>query len=125
MLFDTDVVIWSLRGNKKAAAFLDLFETKRISVITYMELAQGARNKDELKAIKSFLEETGFYIVPLTENIGHRASIYVEQYSLKSGLLMADALIAATAAESAISLATANVKHFKDITDIDVRAFHP
>jgi hypothetical protein len=90
-----------------------------------MELIQGCRDKNELRSIKSFLEEMDFDMLPLTENTGHRASIYMEQYVLKSGMRMADALIASTAAEHAMPLATGNVKDYKMISEIELKQFHP
>ena len=38
MLFDTDVLIWYLRGNVQAAELLDQTTTRQTSVISYMEL---------------------------------------------------------------------------------------
>ena len=57
--------------------------------------------------------------------IGHRASIYVEEYTLSSGLGAADAVIAATAVENNLILASSNVKHFKSIKELQVKAFKP
>ena len=125
MIFDTDILIWFLRGNEKAVKLVDSTQKKYISVVTYMELIQGCRDKNELRSIKSFLEEMDFDMLPLTENTGHRASIYMEQYVLKSGMRMADALIASTAAEHAMPLATGNVKDYKMISEIELKQFHP
>ena len=97
MLFDTDVLIWAFRGNVKAAKAIETAESRQLSVVAYMELLQGARDRREVNAIKSFLADTGFTLVPLSENIGHRASIYMEEYGLKVAMCMADALTAATA----------------------------
>ena len=44
MLIDTDVLIWMTRGHAGAAAKLQTITPWRISVVTYMELAQGCRN---------------------------------------------------------------------------------
>ena len=82
MLIDTDVLIWVLRGNAKAAKAVDVAKARTISVVTYMELLQGARDKHEVKAIRAFLSDMRFRTLPLTENIGHRASIYMGGISL-------------------------------------------
>ena len=67
----------------------------------------------------------GFVVLPLTENIGHRASIYVEEYTLSSSLRSGDAIIAATAIENNMTLISSNVKHFKMIKDLRLKAFKP
>lgn len=64
-----------LRGNASAAKAIDQVDTRAISVVTYMELLQGARDKAEIRTIRSFLTEMQFRTFPLTENVGHRASI--------------------------------------------------
>lgn len=125
MIFDTDIFIWVQRGNEKAAKLMENEEERYLSLQTYMELLQGATNKSQHKQIKDFLSTFGFAVLPLTENIGHRASIYVEEYTLSSGLRAADALIAATAVEHNMTLASSNTKHFKAIKDLQLRAFRP
>jgi len=125
MIFDTDVLIWVLHGNAKAAGALDRADRRSVSVVTYMELLQGARDKREVKAIKSFLVDMGFSVLPLSENIGHRASIYMEEYNLSTSISMADALIAAVAIECGEQLFTAKDKHYKAIKELDVKRFRP
>jgi predicted nucleic acid-binding protein len=125
MLFDADVLIWYLRGNAKAAKRIEAADVRHISVITYMELLQGARDKQEVRIIKKFLTDFAFRMLPATENIGHRASIYVEEYGLKGGLGVADVLLAATAVESGLPLCTANDRHYKQINELDPVPFRP
>lgn len=125
MLFDTDVLIWVFRGNPRAARIVDVTEQRQISVVSYMELIQGARNRQELKEIKSFLTDFGFETVQVGENIGHRASIYIEEYGLHMGLGVADALIAATAVEYNLTLCTGNRKHYKTIKELTLKVFRP
>jgi len=125
MLFDTDVLIWCFRGVAKAAKAIETDDAPSISVITYMELVQGVRDKRELKAVTSFLSDMGILVLPLTENIGHRASIYLEEHALKDGMAMADALIAATAAERSLTLCSGNAKHFKVIGELTLNVFRP
>ena len=64
-----------------------------------MEFLQGSQDKRQLTLNQDFLRDLDFETLPLTENIGHRASIYVEQYVLSHGMRAGDAVIAATAAE--------------------------
>ena len=125
MLFDTDVIIWALRGNTRAARMIDRADRLVFSVVSYMELLQGARNKRDLRLTKAFLVDLGFHLVPLSENIGHRASIYLEEYALKSNLGVPDALIAATAAENETVLCTGNAKDYRAIADIEIKVFRP
>ena len=125
MLFDTDVLIWVLRGNAKAARAVDRAAARAVSVVTYMELLQGARDKAEVRAVKAFLADLAFAMLPVTDNIGHRASIYMEEYGLSVGMGLADALIAATAVEAHLPLLTGNRKHYKPIKELDLKPFRP
>jgi len=125
MIFDTDVLIWYFRGNEKAAEAIRAEREREISAVTLMELLQGAKNKREQKLIGKFLSDFNFTVLPLTENIGHRATIYVEEYALKAGLQLADALIAATAAESRKLLCTGNAKHYRVVEEVEMRLFDP
>ena len=125
MLFDTDVLIWVLRGNPKAAKIVQSDVERSLSIVSYMELLQGVRDRREAKAIRNFLADFGFQTVPLSENIGHRALIYMEQHGLKTALGVADALLAATAVEHQLTLCTANHKHYKPIAELDLKIFSP
>ena len=125
MFYDTDVLIWYFRGNAKAARLIDQDADRAISVVGFMELLQGAADKGESRLIKDFLKECAIKILPLTENIGHRASIYMEEFGLAPGLRVADALIAATAAENHLRLCTGDQRHFRPIRELELSVFRP
>ena len=125
MLFDTDIFIWAQRGNLKAAQLINLTDERFISLITYMEFIEGAKDKKQLSLNQSFLKSLDFQTLPLTQNIGHRAAIYVEQFALSHSMRSADALIAATAAEHNLPLATANGKHYKHLPDLTLNILKP
>lgn len=125
MVFDTDVLIWVQRGNVKATHEIEQAAERIISAQTYMELLQGATNKQQHDAIKSFLTQYEFTILGFTGNIGHRAMIYIEQYSISHGLRVGDAIIAATAAENDLQLMSANEKHFRPLKDLKLKVFRP
>lgn len=125
MIFDSDVLIWFLRGNAKAASAIEAVELRRISVVTQMELHQGARDKREQKAIERLVRDLAFEILPISEKISHRASIYGGEYCLQGNLRVADALIAATAVEYRDTLCSANAKHYKVVAELDLQVFRP
>ena len=125
MLFDTDVLIWAQRGDPKAIDLVSDAAERAVSVLTYMELLQGARNHAEARTIKNFLIEGVFQVLPLTENIGHRALIYIEEYVLSSGIRSGDAIIAATAVENGFLLVSGNRKHYKPLRELQFRIFRP
>jgi predicted nucleic acid-binding protein len=125
MIFDTDIFIWTQRGNEKAARIMEKAEDRFLSIQTYMELMQCAKNKTQHKYVKDFISSFGFVVLPFTENIGHRASIYIEEYTLSSGLRSGDAIIAATAVENNLTLTSSNLKHFRAIKDLSFKSFKP
>lgn len=125
MIFDTDMFIWVQRGNLKAAQLIESEEERLLSVQSYMELLQGAENRRQHELTKVFLRDFGFSTLPLSENIGHRAAVYIEEYGLSHGLRAGDAIVAATAAEQGLVLCTSNAKHFSPIRDVKTRIFRP
>lgn len=125
MIFDTDIFIWVQRGNSKAAALIDGAKDRFLSIQTYMELLQCAKDKQQLRLVKRFISDFRFSVLPLTENIGHRALVYVEEYGLSSGMRAGDAIIAATASENGMPLATGNGKHFKVVKELELKIFKP
>lgn len=125
VIFDTDVLIWLERGSEKALKAVEEQEERCLSLQSYMELLQGARSKGDQQIIRNYLSEYGFTVLPITQTVGHRAAIYIEEYALTSGLRTGDALIAATAHENHMTLMTSNIKHFRAIKDLDLKVFKP
>ena len=121
MIFDTDVLIWALRGSEKAAAVIDSQAEREASIVSHMELIQGARDKRELAAIQRFL--IAFQTIPLSEEIGFQARGFMEQFAIRSSLELADALIAASAVRRRSPLCTGNVKHFRVIKELELQPF--
>jgi len=125
LIFDTDLFIWVQRGNVKAADLIEKTQERFLSVQTYMELLQCAQNKSQHRLVKRFISDFRFTVLPLTENIGHRALVYVEEYGLSSGMRAGDAIIAATATEYGMPLTSCNAKHFKSVRELDLKVFKP
>jgi predicted nucleic acid-binding protein len=124
-LVDTDVLIWNLRGNEKAAATLDAMPGFSISAVSYMELAQGMRDKRELRVIRQALAHWETRIVQIDAAISARACFLIEQHALSHGLQLADALIAATALELGVEILTGNDKHYRVVEGLALRTFRP
>jgi predicted nucleic acid-binding protein len=125
MLIDSDVLVWHTRGHVGAARRLGNIRPWRISVVTYIELVQGCRDKRELLQLKKGLAGRRTEIVPLTPAISQRAADLVEAMALSHGLRLADALIAATAVEHQAVLLTGNRKHFVAVPEMQIEAFEP
>lgn len=125
MLVDTDVLIWNLRGNVKAAERLDHAGGFILSAVSYMELIQGVRDKTELGVLRRSLQYWGASVQPLDQEISTRAIFLMETYALSHGLQMADALIGATAVTLGARLVTANDKHYRMIDGLDIEVFRP
>lgn len=124
-LIDSDVLVWLTRGHVGAARRLHALNPWRISAVTYIELAQGCRNRAELARLKKGLAARHTEIVPITPSISERAVELIDGLALSHGLRLADALIGATAIELGVTLLTANVKHFGNVPGLCVEAFDP
>lgn len=125
MLIDSDVLIWMTRGHAGAAARLQALLPWRISAVTYIELAQGCRNRQELAQLKKGLTMSRTEVLPVNEAICAQAMALIDRYALSHGLQLGDALIAATAIHHQLTVLTANAKHFSAIADLDVERFDP
>jgi predicted nucleic acid-binding protein len=125
MLVDTDVLVWYLRGSERAAEALERLDPVRLSVVTYMELVQGMRSKDELRVLRSTLAGWGATVRMIDEAVSTRAMLYVEQHFHSHALRLADALIAATAVADGVPLLTANDKHYRVLADLAIEVFRP
>ena len=125
MIFDTDVLVWASRGNLRAARTIDAATDRALSIVSFMELLQGARSKLEGRQTRQSLRALQFRILPLSEPIGATAAAIIEQHALAHGIQLADALIAATAIETDHPLCTANVKRFRPIGSLSRVAFRP
>ena len=122
---DTDVMIWALRGNTKADHLLLEMGGFYVAAVAYMELLQGLAEKAALRRLKQTMRDWQAQIVVVNEAISSRAIFLMEQRLLSHGLLLGDALIAATAIEKGLPLMSANSKHFQGIEGLELLSFRP
>lgn len=87
-----------------------------VNSIIEMELLQGARNKQELRAIETKLK--GFRLLDIQQAIFDLATDYIREYRLSHGLFLPDAIIGATAVYYQIPLFTYNRKDFVFLPEI-------
>lgn len=118
-IVDTDILIDVGRNENKAVDYLAQLEkdtTLVISAITQMELIVGCRNKAELREVNHFLRR--YHIMSVDEAISTKAVELLLAYRLSHGLLIADALIAATAIVFETPFASKNQRHYRFISEL-------
>ena len=125
MIVDTDVLIWYLRGNEKAFKTIENLESFSLSVITYMEVVQGMRNKKELNSLRQALHAWNTSVLYITEEISAKAMFAVEQHFLSHSIQLADALIGSTAVTHGLPLLTGNDKHYRIMKGVLIKRFRP
>ena len=96
-----------------------------LSVVSYIELVQGMKNKAEFIRIQKQIKKWNTEIIQIDKDISSRAMFYVQEFAFSHSMTLADALIAATAIQNNERLFTANVKHYKFIPNIDLLKFNP
>ena len=123
MIVDTDVLIWYSRGHQKAIDVIHSLDRFSLSVVTYIEIIQGVRNRKELNAFRKALGILNAQVIQIDELISTKAMFYVEQYALSHTMELADALIGASAVIKQLPLITGNEKHYKHLPEIKVQKF--
>lgn len=120
-LVDTDIIINYLKGGANAKDFLmriiDGGASGLFSVITEAELLSGSRNADDESAIYSILD--CMEAIEVERNIAVTAGKLRQKYYSAYRTELPDAIIAATANEYELILATANEKHFNMYDEIE------
>lgn len=119
-VIDTDILIDATKRHEDATIFLVRQRVVgiQISIISAIELVVGCRNKVELTQTQKFLQDCT--VLPITANASQIAYQLVESFYLSHGLIMADALIAATALEHDLTLYTRNTRHFRMIPQLKI-----
>ena len=123
-IVDTDILIDVGRGISEAIAYLEELETNSqlaISAVTQMELIVGCRNKTELQDLEKFLSR--FQLLKIGEAISDQAVALLRQYRLSHGLLIADALIAATAMVGNYSFVSKNQRDYRFIDALNLSPY--
>ena len=125
MVIDTDVLIWYMKGNARAYKVIEKSKNFFISVVTYMELIQGMRNKNELQNLRRALHVWNSKILYISEEISIKAMFFVEQHYLSHSIQLPDALIGATAVTYGLPILTGNDKHYKILKGMQIKKFRP
>lgn len=107
VLFDTNILIDYLRGQAQAAAEIELYSDKAISIITWIEVMAGTTPANE-NATQSFLST--FQILPITQKEAARSVVLRQTKRIK----LPDALIWASAQVNDRLLISRNTKDFPD-----------
>lgn len=119
-LIDSDVLINCLKAIESDLSFLEKYYTiSNISLISYGEVLQVSKNKDNLKDLKLFLSL--FEPISIDNKIQEDAVNLLEMFHLSSGLMFFDALIASTAINNNLTLVTRNTKHYKNIPNLKIK----
>lgn len=115
ILVDSCIFIDIFRGDQKLYKLVKSLNVV-INPIVYMELLQGAKNKQEQIQINNFLNY--FDYIPLNEAISSKSIELIKLYSNSHNLLIPDAMIAATSLLNGLPLFTFNLKDFRYIPEL-------
>ena len=104
-LFDTNILIDNLNAVPQAREEIARFDSRAISIVTWMEVMVGA-TADVVEPTRRFL--AGFQVVPLDDAIAHRAVALRRDHRIK----LPDAVIWASAQVTGRFLITRNTRDF-------------
>jgi predicted nucleic acid-binding protein len=123
VIFDSDVLIWCLRGDAVAGRMVNSAAERATSLVSVIELLHGSRSAEQLRTARDFVRKMDLRILPVNEAISYRALALIEGHALGDGLQLGDSMIAATALEHDDTLATGKVRHFRAIKGLKIKPF--
>ncbi len=112
---DTNVFSKIFGNNLLVREFVENLDAV-VDATIYIECVQGSKSNSEKQRVRKYLGN--FPLLMITPEISQRAIDLIEAYSNSHGLLLPDALIAATALENDLTIVTYNVDDFKFVQDL-------
>lgn len=112
---DTNVFSRIFKGDLDVRKFVESLECA-VDAPIYIECLQGSKSNQEKRIIEKYLMR--FPLLPITPESSARAIDLIRSYSNSHGLLIGDALIAATALENDLTVVTYNVDDFKFVQNL-------
>lgn len=109
---DTNVFSKTFKGDTAVTQYVENLDAV-IDTTVYIECIQGSKSNHEKRVIEKYLRK--FPLLPITPQISATAIKLIRNYSNSHGLLLPDALIAATALENDLTIVTYNVGDFQFI----------
>ncbi|HAS51934.1 MAG TPA: VapC toxin family PIN domain ribonuclease [Gammaproteobacteria bacterium] len=125
-LLDTDILSFMLRKHpiviNRATQYLSTYPKYTFSLITRYEILRGLKAKNAVKQLAAFdLFCQNSEILPITEEvISHASDIYAILHQRGQLIGDADLLIAATALDHDLILATNNENHFSRVSNLRI-----
>jgi predicted nucleic acid-binding protein len=114
-LIDTNVLSRIFTGDKEVKNFIETLDAA-VCTVVYVECLQGSKSIREKRIVESYLSR--FELNHITFDISALTIDLIRTYSNTHGLLLADALIAATCLDSDLTLVTYNVNDFHFIQNL-------
>ena len=111
-LADTNVFLKIFKGNLELSSFVKKSQSF-IDTTIYVECIQGSKSNHEKSVIEKYLR--CFPLLPITPVTSALTIELIRKYSNSHGLLLPDALIAATALENDLEIITFDIDDFKYI----------
>ena len=105
-IIDSDVLIDYLQGSDRAKSELERYSRREISIISWMEIIEGADSPEDEKACLEFL--SGFAVHHLSAEIAKEAVRIGKAFRIR----LPDAIVWATARSEGCLLVTRNSKDF-------------
>lgn len=120
VLVDTDVMVDVLRCYQPAVEWVESHVSEDVAIpgFVLLELIEGCGNKAAQAQVLSLVDKV--QVVWLSESACDRAATLFTEHRLTDGLGMIDALVAQTALEAGVTLATFNQKHYACVPGLEL-----